>query len=976
LAITYTAVENSSYLDFCGYRITDATTVPQAFGFTGEQRIPAGETFYTNVALVLPRANDPAALLAGNWAERQQALQQLNADGTLWTTYGADKTQFDNAVAFVRDTLGLTILDGANSNYVSSLESRTIWVQLQTPAEFEKLFGTAQMEAAGGDGLTGYWNGNLSLPQELTVTGLWFDTSISPPGSNLAPGASVTLPQGPQSLGNSAPPSQANSLLAQDMAAQYDFPLDGASVQTKKVGLLEPGIGSALTGDQMGTTFQEKVTRYLADIGQSGDGVVTVQGANGQTYDGSAGERSLDVSIVTAINPNSDLALFVGSGRGATNGAEASTYTAIQSATFPGVGVEKVSAWSDSFGDLQSMSPHSPFYRAYWELYVDTVLANQTAVTALGDGGSSEEIGNGLTNLQYNCTQPFSLLVGGSSLSSMASAQLDPTLVNSIVAPALAGDKATIWQLVIGGLGILPSSMSSSQFQFFLETPWNYYNVDGTVIAGTTTYHGGYMKNTATNGGVDPTQPVPSYQVAYGLNPVTSDPLAQVGRGAPDVTANAGGNASYQLAGADMVFSGGHFFGTSAAAPLWASLIVQIDTIFADQGLPDLGYAHDLLYTASAIAPASFNDVTMGNNISSFVFGGSYTTENYAGEMVNITPTGFGYYAGPGYDLVSGLGSPNGTVLARTLSAAAHAQMYFDHVPDVVNGSLADGWTSGTAQSLLFQTMSGSGVDVGVTIGGGGFDYSSGASDAYAWTSRLAMQSLDPDFDAALVRLFDKQGQGAEVQRYVAAGQTLDISIDGSDAQAVQAGLTSAFGFADFMSSDGVVRVARPVAVAETAGGADDQQAVVRVRQNGQDSLSVTFYKVDDYAGTVNGLQPGQAGYAAAALANAYQLAGGATSLSGPGYGNYGQAMLQDVDAGDLIAMSLTNLSSGATYWAFAQANEQVAGQSGPQSVGHLWNYGLNTWGWEDTSGGGDHDFNDLVVQLDFTSASGSGWLV
>jgi hypothetical protein len=335
-------------------------------------------------------------------------------------------------------------------------------------------------------------------------------------------------------------------------------------VQTKKVGLIEPGIGSALTGDQMGTTFQEKVTRYLADIGQSGDGVVTVQGANGQTYDGSAGERSLDVSIVTAINPNSDLALFVGSGRGATNGAEASTYTAIQSATFPGVGVEKVSAWSDSFGDLQSMSPHSPFYRAYWELYVDTVLANQTAVTALGDGGSSEEIGNGLTNLQYNCTQPFSLLVGGTSLSSMASAQLDPTLVNSIVAPALAGDKATIWQLVIGGLThpavqhveqpipVLPRNAME-----LLQRRRHRDRRHDDLSRRLHEEHGDQRRRRS-----DPAGAV--YQVAYGLNPVTSDPLAQVGRGAPDVTANAGGNATYQLAGADMVFSGAT---SSAPAP-------------------------------------------------------------------------------------------------------------------------------------------------------------------------------------------------------------------------------------------------------------------------------------------------------------------------------------------------------------------------------------------------------------------------
>lgn len=45
------------------------------------------------------------------------------------------------------------------------------------------------------------------------------------------------------------------------------------------------------------------------------------------------------------------------------------------------------------------------------------------------------------------------------------------------------------------------------------------------------------------------------------------------------------------------------------------------------------------------------------------------------------------------------------------------------------------------------------------------------------------------------------------------------------------------------------------------------------------------------------------------------------------------------------------------------------------QHVGHLWNYGVNTWGWEDMNGGGDFDYNDLIVGLDFTSASGNGWL-
>ncbi|MCB1499973.1 MAG: hypothetical protein KDK07_09320 [Bauldia sp.] len=64
--------------------------------------------------------------------------------------------------------------------------------------------------------------------------------------------------------------------------------------------------------------------------------------------------------------------------------------------------------------------------------------------------------------------------------------------------------------------------------------------------------------------------------------------------------------------------------------------------------------------------------------------------------------------------------------------------------------------------------------------------------------------------------------------------------------------------------------------------------------------------------------------------------------------------------------------SGGHTYWAFANANETAHGDH----VGHVWNYGLNTWGWERDYKGGGRDFNDLVVQLDFTSAYGHGWLV
>ena len=81
----------------------------------------------------------------------------------------------------------------------------------------------------------------------------------------------------------------------------------------------------------------------------------------------------------------------------------------------------------------------------------------------------------------------------------------------------------------------------------------------------------------------------------------------------------------------------------------------------------------------------------------------------------------------------------------------------------------------------------------------------------------------------------------------------------------------------------------------------------------------------------------------------------------------YSEDRIQGVNNGDLIAMSLQT-SEGNTFYAFSEANEQVDGRQ----VAHVRNFGLNTWGWEDQYGGGDLDFNDLVVGLDFLSLAGS----
>jgi hypothetical protein len=964
-----TLLPNSTYLDFTSHGQTSAGTPSTAYGMFGA--VTAAPT--VNVALVLPRANDPTALLTGNWGTRQATLDQLNDSGALWSTYGATTADYTAAINTLNG-MGITILgDAAGSDgYVTSQESRTIWVKLDA-TEFNAFFGTPWLQSdSTQEGILHFWNGSLSVPDGLNIAGLWFDTApiwgTYPAVSDMSGGASMTPAQGPLSIGNDLYESGGSPTIYSGQMAEwfYDFPLTGIDVPTATIGLVEPGIGDAIPPSAT-YTFQQGFERFRANAGLSGPGDYYVVANNGQNYFvGNSLERSLDLGVVISAAPGSTIGLYSGSGFG--NHAHSNAFTSYQAAFWDQT--NDPSVISSSFSIFQQSSPHSPFAYAVRELFTDAALRNISVAVANNDWGSGWNFGNGLANQAVNVSSPYLLSIGGTSLSTMLTAPLDATISDdpspdlSLFGLALSGQLATLWSLVAGGLKALPAAVTVAEAAqtLFLESVWNTYWLDGTTLN---------PQFGAGDGGVNTTQPIPWYQTAFGLIPTSANPDGGTGRGTPDVSANAGGNMFFAGPSPDMApvpTPSGGYWGTSASTPLWASLLAQFDTIFQDQGLPRLGFANDLLYTAAAIAPASFNDITYGNNVLSFYYGGPIDNPM----LGNITLTGYGYEAGPGYDLTTGLGSPNGVLLARALTTIAHSQMSYSARPDMLDDDGGGGWASGTNQSLAFQAMSASGVSVAVDLDDGTFGFNSTASSEFAWTNRFAQQVLQDDFDPNLVRLFDKQAQGWVAQASVASGQELSVSINGASAQATQGSLSSPFGFADFASGDGAVRVARSVAVAETANASDDQTAVVRVRQNGEDSLSLTFYRVDDLSGTITGIRPGEAGYARAAEGRAYQLGSGGTAMGGPGYGNYQQTTLLDVDAGDLIAMKLFNNDSGATFWAFAQANEAVGGQN----IGHLWSYGLNTWGWEDTYGGGDRDFNDFIIQLDFTSTAGSGWLM
>jgi subtilase family serine protease len=147
-----------------------------------------------------------------------------------------------------------------------------------------------------------------------------------------------------------------------------------------------------------------------------------------------------------------------------------------------------------------------------------------------------------------------------------------------------------------------------------------------------------------------------------GLSQVFSRPFYQDGvqsvvgsaRGTPDISMSAavdGGALVYMSFGG---LPGAGFYvigGTSEATPEMAGIVA-----IADQAAGhDLGLINPALYTLGSGSPG-ITDITRGNNTVTFT--------NSLGQTITVT----GYNAVPGYDLASGLGTPDGEQLVEELA--------------------------------------------------------------------------------------------------------------------------------------------------------------------------------------------------------------------------------------------------------------------------------------------------------------------
>lgn len=153
------------------------------------------------------------------------------------------------------------------------------------------------------------------------------------------------------------------------------------------------------------------------------------------------------------------------------------------------------------------------------------------------------------------------------------------------------------------------------------------------------------VNNFGSGGGFSTYFDQPSYQtdavshyfeVAKNLPPHTY--YTKSGRGTPDVAALGVGFSVYVSGGVESVA------GTSCSAPTFSGIVSLLNEIRLAKGGPTMGFLNPFIYQAAANYTDAFFDVTIGDNAHGCCI--------------------FGFHCAPGWDPVSGVGTPNFEVLA------------------------------------------------------------------------------------------------------------------------------------------------------------------------------------------------------------------------------------------------------------------------------------------------------------------------
>jgi subtilase family serine protease len=186
---------------------------------------------------------------------------------------------------------------------------------------------------------------------------------------------------------------------------------------------------------------------------------------------------------------------------------------------------------------------------------------------------------------------------------------------------------------------------------------------------------------------------IPGYQTATAAG---CSACSKTLRNGPDVSANA--NFTFYVCADQTTCTANNYGGTSFATPMWAGYMALINQQAVANGNLPLGFINPTLYTIglSSNYTTDFHDITSGNN---------------------------GFAATTGYDLATGLGSPNGAALITAL-AGSSSTPGFSLSASPASVSVAQG-SAGTSTITSTVTggfsaaiaLSATGQPAGVTVG-------------------------------------------------------------------------------------------------------------------------------------------------------------------------------------------------------------------------------------------------------------------
>lgn len=435
-----------------------------------------------------------------------------------------------------------------------------------------------------------------------------------------------------------------------DFALQYDLtPLYSAGITGKGVTI---GIIGASNIDP------NLVATYRSFFGLPANPLKVVIDGSDPGENQAAGESYLDVELSGAAAPEATIILYTA----ADTSVQSGLYLAAQRA----VDDDQAPILSTSYGlceqDLGSAG--NQFWYSLWE---QAAAQGQTSFVSAGDGGPAGcDNFNNQQPAQYGIAMngfgstPWNVSVGGTDFY-YSSYNQDPATQQTQL--------ETYWDTVAT---IFPTT---SILQPVPEQAWNdsfglnlvnggIYNPSiPDIIAGS----GGPSNCVTGTDAADGTYsscsagyPKPSWQTGKG---VPRDGVRDV----PDLSlfAAAGENDSFYpfcTQPGDCAVSQGDLSisvagGTSASSPSMAGILALIEQKYGSQGQADY-----IFYPLAAQHPAAFHDITTGSNVVPCQQGTpncnlSTATDNTKGVYT------FGYYARPGYDVATGLGSVDAALL-------------------------------------------------------------------------------------------------------------------------------------------------------------------------------------------------------------------------------------------------------------------------------------------------------------------------